>query len=355
MAFANWLWTAVVDRFDLTFGAAAPYGAPALAGALACSLAYYLWRRRSRGRPVSARGFVRTIFASRIVWSPSSIVDVKLWALNGLVLAGGYGYLAFGNVFCRDATLAGLNAVFGARAPAPWPAWTVLASATLFELLAYELAYWFGHFLFHRIPALWEFHKVHHSAEVMTTFTELRQHPVEILASMNLIAIATGAVFGVMTYAFGPGVQPFTLLNGNILLMLFLVSYGHLRHSAMWIPFTGVAGHILQSPAHHQIHHSDNPAHWDRNLGFALALWDWAFGTLYIPSVERETIRFGVGPTDGEFSTVPRNYLLPFVRFGEHVGRELRHLAPQPRGADGRGSQGWAATVSSNSGDGRGP
>jgi len=151
---------------------------------------------------------------------------MKMWALNGLVLAGGYGYLAFGNVFCRDATLAGLNAAFGAHAPAAWPAWTVLAMATLFELLAYELAYWFGHFLFHRIPALWVFHKVHHSAAVMTTFTELRQHPVEILAFMNLIAIATGAVFGVMTYAFGPGVQPFTLLNGNIVLMLFLVTYG---------------------------------------------------------------------------------------------------------------------------------
>ena len=108
---------------------------------------------------------------------------------------------------------------------------------------------------------------------------------------------------------FGPGAQPFTLLNSNILLMLFLVTYGHLRHSHMWIPFTGVAGHILQSPAHHQIHHSDNPAHWDKNLGFALAVWDWAFGTLYVPGVERENIRFGVGPTDGEFSTVPRNYL----------------------------------------------
>jgi sterol desaturase/sphingolipid hydroxylase (fatty acid hydroxylase superfamily) len=129
-------------------------------------------------------------------------------------------------------------------------------------------------------------------------------------------------------------VQPFTLLNGNIALMLFLVTYGHLRHSHMWIPFTGVAGRILQSPAHHQIHHSDNPAHWDKNLGFALAVWDWAFGTLYVPGVERETIRFGVGPTEGEFATVSRNYFMPFVRFGEHVARGLRRFAPQPRGVD---------------------
>ena len=198
MAFASWLWKAVDDQFDLTFGAPAPYGAPALAGALACSLAYYLWRRRSRGRPVQrARLHPHHLRPPGSVWSPSSIVDMRMWVVNGLVLAVGYGSLAFGDVFCRDATLAGLNAVFGALAPAAWPAWTVLALATLFELLAYELAYWFGHFLFHRIAALWEFHKVHHSAEVMTTFTELRQHPVEILAFINLIAIATGAVFGV--------------------------------------------------------------------------------------------------------------------------------------------------------------
>jgi len=336
---ANWLWSAIGDRFDLAFGAAGAYGAPAMVGALFCSLAYYVWRRRSRGRPISVRGFVRTIFAGRIVWNPSTIVDVKMWVLNGLVLAGGYGYLAFGNVFCRDATLAALEAGFGARTPAAWPAWIVLVMATLFELLAYELAYWFGHFLFHRIPALWEFHKVHHSAAVMTTFTELRQHPVEILAFMNLIAIATGAVFGVMTYVFGPGVQPFTLLNGNVVLMLFLVTYGHLRHSHMWIPFTGVAGRILQSPAHHQIHHSDNPAHWDKNLGFALAVWDWAFGTLYVPSREREKIRFGVGPTEDQFSTVPRNYLMPFARFGEHIGRWLR-LAPRRRARLARLSRG---------------
>ena len=45
---------------------------------------------------------------------------------------------------------------------------------------------------FHKIPALWEFHKVHHSAEVMTPLTELRQHPVEIIVVVNLIGLATG-------------------------------------------------------------------------------------------------------------------------------------------------------------------
>ena len=339
MAFSGWLWSGVLDRLELTFGPTAAYGAPALSGALLCSIAYYVWRRRARKRPVSVRGFLRSIFAARVLWNPSSRVDMRLWALNGLVLASGYGFLAVGNVFCKDGVVAALTGAFGPHEATAWPAWTVLSMATLFELLAYELAYWFGHYLFHRIPALWEFHKVHHSAEVMTTFTELRQHPVEILAFMNLIALATGAVFGVMTYVFGPGVRPFTLLNGNILLMTFLVTYGHLRHSHMWIAFTGLAGKILQSPAHHQIHHSDNPAHWDKNLGFALALWDWAFGTLYMPQPTREDIRFGVGPTQGEFSTVTRNFALPFVRFGEHVAKAGRPLVAPARGAIGADAQ----------------
>jgi sterol desaturase/sphingolipid hydroxylase (fatty acid hydroxylase superfamily) len=226
-----------------------------------------------------------------------------------------------------------MTSAFGAHRPTAWPAWAALAMATLFESLAFELAYSFGHYLFHRIPALWEFHKARHSAEAMTTFTELRQRPVEILAFMNLIAIAAGAALGVMTYAFGPGAQPFTLFNVNILLMTFFVTYGHLRHSHMGIAFTGLAGKILQSPAHHQIHHSDDPKHWDKSLGFALAVWDWAFGTLYVPQPSRERIRFGVGPTHGEFDAATLNCLLPFVRFGERAAKVLRRFIPARRGA----------------------
>ena len=249
---------------------------------------------------------------------------MRLWALNGVVFASAYGMLGLGLFFWRDAIVAGLTHVFGPRAPAHWPAWTILTLATVLQLLDYELAYWFGHFLFHKVPALWEFHKVHHSAEVMTTFTELRQHPVEIIAFVNLIGLATGIAFGVMTYAFGPGVQPFTLLNGNILLMAFLITYGHLRHSHMWIPFTGVAGRFLQSPAHHQLHHSVDPAHFDKNLGFALAIWDWAFGTLAIPAKTREPIVFGLGEENPRFRSALANCVGPCARFGEHVGRMVQ-------------------------------
>jgi sterol desaturase/sphingolipid hydroxylase (fatty acid hydroxylase superfamily) len=306
------------------------YGAPAVIGALVVSALYYADRRRARGRRLSMRGFARSIFPKRILRHPSSLVDMRLWLLNGVAFASAYGMLGLGLVFWRNEVVAALTHGWGAHAPTVWPAWAILTLATVFQLLASELAYWFAHYCFHKIPALWEFHKVHHSAEVMTTLTELRQHPVEIIAFMNLIGLSTGIVFGVMTYAFGPGVRPFTLLDGNILLMTFLFTYGHLRHSHMWIPFTGLAGRILQSPAHHQLHHSADPVHYDRNLGFALAVWDWAFGTLAIPAKTREPIVFGVGEETQPFRSVLAAFAIPCARFGEHLGGLAQSLVGAP-------------------------
>ena len=320
------IWTPIENAVRDTFSPYSPYGAPALGGALLFSALYYIGLRTSRERRVSARGFVRTIFARRVVLHPSSLVDMRLWALNGIVFASAYGLLAFGLFFWRDRIDGALVRAFGAHARTDWPAWAIMTMATALQLLAYELAYWFGHYLFHKIPAMWEFHKVHHSAEVLTPLTELRQHPVEIIVMVNLIGLCTGATFGAMTYVFGPGVQPFTLLNGNILIMIFLLTYGHLRHSHMWIPFTGIAGRILQSPAHHQLHHSANPAHFDKNLGFALAVWDWAFGTLAIPARTREPIVFGVGDEGAPFRSTLSALLAPCARLPGHALRLVQRL-----------------------------
>jgi hypothetical protein len=48
------------------------------------------------------------------------------------------------------------------------------------------------------------------------------------------------------------------------------------------------------SPAHHQLHHSADPAHFNCNLGASLAIWDWLAGSLRMPSVEPPHLAFGV-------------------------------------------------------------
>jgi sterol desaturase/sphingolipid hydroxylase (fatty acid hydroxylase superfamily) len=333
MDFLASAWMLILSRFQAVFNVNAPYGPIALAGALVFTVLFYIDLRRKRGLSISVAGFFKSIFPARIMWHPSSRLDMRLWILNTIVFATAYGMLAFGSLLWRNGAMALMNSAFGAHEPLVWPVWAILATATLFELLAYEFGYWFSHYLFHSIPALWEFHKVHHSAEVLTTLTEMRTHPVEIIFFMNVIGLCTGIVFGLMTYAFGAGVRPFTLLNANAALMLFVVTIGHLRHSHMWIAFTGLAGRLFQSPAHHQIHHSDQPRHFNKNLGFALAVWDWLFGTLYVPETY-EKITFGVGADHSQFETVLKSFTRPFVYSADHCAKwaiGLRdRLRPRP-------------------------
>jgi sterol desaturase/sphingolipid hydroxylase (fatty acid hydroxylase superfamily) len=312
--------TAALARLHAVFSVSSPYGPAALGGALLFCLLFYVDARRRRRSQISVAGFFKAVFPRRIVLHPSSLLDMRLWVINTIALASGYGMLAISGLACRNASLAALVALFGPHEPPARPIYVVLTLTTLVELLAYEFGYWASHYAFHAFPTLWEFHKVHHSAEVLTAMTEMREHPVEIVVFMNVIGVITGGVFGGLTYAFGPGAHPLTLFNANIALMGFLVTVGHLRHTHMWIAFKGLPGRLFQSPAHHQIHHSDQPKHFNKNLGFSLAVWDWLFGTLYVPE-KYEKITFGVGADHADFDTVSKTFVLPFVRAAQQVAR----------------------------------
>ena len=308
-----------VTRAMGTFGPDSPYGVPSMCGALVFALGWFVWRRRARGRTSNLRTFLRALFPRRVWLHPSTLTDFWLWSLNTFVFAAGYAWLVVGGFFWRDRLLGALGAPLAVHVPSG----LALLATTLAELLAFEFAYWASHYAFHRLPALWEFHKVHHSAEVMTTLTEMRQHPVEILVFVNVIALCTGLTFGLMTWVFGPGVGHITLLNGNIVLAVFMLTWGHLRHSHLWIPFRGAMGRLFQSPAHHQVHHSTDPRHFDRNLGYALAVWDWVFGTLHVPSAQREVTQFGVGAEYEDYANAGRSLWRPF-------GKAADTLRPAP-------------------------
>ena len=112
-----------------------------------------------------------------------------------------------------------------------------------------------------------------------------------------------------------------------------MLTWGHLRHSHLWIPFQGLAGKLFQSPAHHQVHHSTDPRHFDKNLGFALAVWDWAFGTLHIPSKQREVTEYGVGEEYQDYATVTRSLTRPFAKADETL-----RAHPAPLVGEGRPS-----------------
>ena len=230
-----------------------------------------------------------------------------------MLLGGAYGVMIVTSPFWQQGMLAALHAVLGPHEPWALPDLVILAIVTPVELLAIELGYWLAHYLMHRIPVLWEFHKVHHSAEVMTPLTEWRQHPVEMLVFPNLIGMMTGLAYGALVYGLGETAQPLSLWHVNVLFLVFFLTISHLRHSHVWLPLTGFLGRLIHSPAHHQIHHSTQVRHFDKNLGFSLSVWDWAFGTLFVPA-KRESLTFGIGVDGADHTRIDRSFALPFVR-----------------------------------------
>lgn len=72
-----------------------------------------------------------------------------------------------------------LNAAFGPTAPSTLPPALLSGVVTLALYLTYEFAYWLDHYFKHTIGFLWEAHKTHHSAEVLTPITQYRVHPLD--------------------------------------------------------------------------------------------------------------------------------------------------------------------------------
>lgn len=301
-----------------------------LACALVVAAAFVAYRRRRKGRRVRARTVVRALFPARIFKSRSHAADVGFFFysvfIHGLLFSG--AVLSF--QVLSNALMQGLAAAFGPVSPTTLSEFAARAIVTLVLFLAFEFAYWAHHYLSHRVPLLWEFHKVHHSAEVLTPLTVFRMHPVDTVIYYNVTAVVMATASGVANYLLGVTTYQYAVTGANIVLVLFIHAYVHLQHTHLWISFRGLLGRVLLSPAHHQVHHSTNPAHFNKNLGNCLGVWDWLFGTLYIPSKEPEKLTFGVEPGHGHDHLLTHAMIDPLVRAAGRIARLMARPAPAP-------------------------
>ena len=160
--------------------------------ALLIAAGHVISTRRARGRRTPVRLLARALFPRKIWLTASSRLDLVFFVFNiwcaGLLLGGA---LLSGQVIA-EALSVWLAASLGDAplAATPWP--VVAGVGTLAGFLAYELGYWLDHWLSHKVKVLWAFHKVHHTAEVLTPLTVYRVHPVESLKFANIAALATG-------------------------------------------------------------------------------------------------------------------------------------------------------------------
>ena len=198
--------------------------------------------------------------------------------------------------------------------------WVAASVFTVFYFIFDDFSRFGVHYCMHRIPALWEFHKFHHSAETLTPLTVTRTHPIEGIIFILRTATVQGVTIALFVGLFGSRVDLLTIYGVSIFGFMFHSLGSNLRHSHISIRYPSAVERIFISPAQHQLHHSSNPRHFDRNFGVVLAIWDRIFGSFHPSTAEQ--ISFGLGPLDANYTrSIWSMYWLPFVKLFRRLTR----------------------------------
>lgn len=255
--------------------------------------------------------FFNFFLFSLIIYNAASDVVVKL--VNDLVLA------------VSGINLQKLNPM------SQWPMWAILLTGFLVR----DFVQWWVHRLLHRVPRLWEFHKVHHSVAQMGFAAQLRYHWMEnvVYRSIEYLPLA---ILGIGLYDFFI-IHIFTLAVGhfnhsNITVSGYvssavvggligivvsggffdvrLVDHPGLIGSLMIIITTSLAFSLILGPfmkkifnnpemhIWHHAYHLPSEHRYGVNFGLSLAIWDYIFRTDYIPYDGRD-IKLGFPGVEG--------------------------------------------------------
>nr|WP_314529389.1 sterol desaturase family protein [uncultured Pseudomonas sp.] len=259
------------------------------------AVAYSLFRYRKQRGLTDAQTFWQFIGANQVHFHPSALLDYRYFFVRA-ILKVALVLPIVGLVdpyILRSADYVGFfSNLWGARVQVQQH----LGLSMLYGLgvfLMRDFTHYWTHRAFHT-RWLWAFHKVHHSAQVLVPATASRVHFLEKVVEKLSISLSVGAYAGVVWYACGGEVSRYTLFGVTYLVFILNGLAANLRHSHVWLSFGPAIEHVLNSPAQHQIHHSNAPRHFDKNFGVNLSLWDWMFGTLYVTTSKPESLQFGL-------------------------------------------------------------
>ena len=160
------------------------------------------------------------------------------------------------------------------------------------------LQYWY-HRLFHKVPFLWGFHAIHHSAKSMDWLAGSRMHLIEVVMLRMVTSLP------LFTLGFSPGVMQAYLA--------FIYVWSSLLHANVGGDFNRL-GHWIATPRFHHWHHGLEREAFDVNFAIHFPWIDKLFGTFHLPP-DRWPENYGI-PED-----VPRGYggqfLYPWTRKGK--------------------------------------
>jgi sterol desaturase/sphingolipid hydroxylase (fatty acid hydroxylase superfamily) len=264
------------------------------------------------------KDFRSRYFAKDIWLHPSALLDMKYYLVNAVIFPLIFAPLVLTSPWVKQIlnswmnSFVSLSSLYNLTLVQSGSTISVAIKLlyTVLFFIAYDGGRFLAHCLLHDIPWLWEFHKVHHSAKVLTPFTSFRVHPIDLMIMTSVPALATGLLTWVFHTFVLQGVDVYTLLNLHVFIFIFNC-VDNLRHSNVWLTYPASLNRWFISPAHHQLHHSAAQEHWGCNRGSELAIWDRLYKTLITPPVKPMRIEFGLGEEERPWQTLIQLYLNP--------------------------------------------
>jgi len=181
-----------------------------------------------------------------------------------------------------------------------WPVWVQV----LFFLVTHDFyIYWF-HRWQHSSKILWRTHEAHHSPKTVDWLSGARSHSFEILINQ--------------TVEFAPiillGAAPEVAIYKGMISAI----WGMFIHSNIDVRL-GKLQYFINGPEMHRWHHSDDGGkEYQNNFGTKFAVWDWIFGTAFLPDPNvRKPKRYGLSDTPdyplSEKEFPHKNFLKVFI------------------------------------------
>lgn len=152
------------------------------------------------------------------------------------------------------------------------PKWSQL----LIMFVVADFIQWNIHRLLHKVPWLWEFHKIHHSTKEMGFAAHLRFHWMETIVYKSIQYIPLAMI--------GFGIDDFFIIH------IIAITIGHLNHANVGWDY-GPLKYLINNPKMHIWHHAKElPKNYSygTNFGISLSIWDYLFKTAYIPKTGRD-------------------------------------------------------------------
>ncbi|HWG80004.1 MAG TPA: sterol desaturase family protein [Stellaceae bacterium] len=276
--------------------------------------------------PRTWRGFLRFCLPARIVMAQQTRLDIGYAVVKKLVHFLWtwlfIGNLAFAYLFYRVLNHHQPPAV-GSHHP------TALQRAVFLVvgIIIYDFLGFFAHYLLHKLPAMWLFHKVHHSALTLIPVTNRRFHPVQEIWDALWNSAGIGVWIALYSSAMSVPLADVTILGVNAIIFVNCFSFVHLRHSHIYMRYPHWLECVFMSPAQHQIHHSREERHLDRNFGLFLSCWDQLFGTI---TYSEPVPAANLGLIDGQenYLSLWQLFATPFIEFERTYCGRLKRMWP---------------------------